>query len=160
MGEKGLERHRSSNGTVYAKKGHVRVIKNSNLSHGQGQIGHRSLAASPTKPDAKACLSPDSFVAGGLVKKGKRSNDLPALSMSPTSRIGAPGGTTSPRNLTPRSSPSLGVHYAGAKFSEPPSPDTLPKPPMRWNLTAHSPGNKDRFMEISQQLKMILKVQA
>lgn len=161
MGEKG-ERHRSSNGAILAKKGHVRVIKNSNLSHGQGQAGFRSLAASPTKTDGKGYLSPDAFVSGGLSKKGKRSNDVPALSMSPISRYGAPGGTTSPKNMTPRSSPSLGCHYAGAKFSEPPSPDTLPKPPMHWNLTAlpHSPEPKDRFLEISQQLKMILKVQA
>jgi len=155
MGEKGAERHRSSSGTVYAKKGHVRVIKNSNLGQGQGQSGCRSLASSPTK----SCSSPESFVAGGSVKKGKRSNDFSPLSMSPNSRNSAFWGSTSPKNITPRSSPSLGCHYAGAKFSEPPSPDTLPKPPMHWNPTTFSP-RKDQYLEISQQLKMLLKVQA
>ncbi|KAK3925077.1 Proline-rich nuclear receptor coactivator 2 [Frankliniella fusca] len=156
MGEKGTERHRGSNGAVYAKKGHVRVIKNSTMGQGpgQGQSGCRSLASSPTK----SCSSPESFVASGSVKKGKRSNDFSPLSMSPTSRNSAFWGGTSPKNITPRSSPSLGCHYAGAKFSEPPSPDTLPKPPTHWNMTQFSP--KDQYLEISQQLKMLLKVQA
>ncbi|KAE8751784.1 hypothetical protein FOCC_FOCC001633 [Frankliniella occidentalis] len=154
MGEKGAERHRSSNGTVYAKKGHVRVIKNSNL--GQGQAGCRSMASSPTK----SCSSPESFVASGSVKKGKRSHDFSPLSVSPTARNSAFWGSMSPKNITPRSSPSLGCNYAGAKFSEPPSPDTLPKPPTHWNMTQLSPRNKDQYLEISQQLMMLLKVQA
>ncbi|KAJ1521185.1 hypothetical protein ONE63_002875 [Megalurothrips usitatus] len=162
MVERGTDRHRSSNGGVFAKKGHVRVIKNSNMGHGQGQgpLGLRSLSSSPTKPDGKGCCSPDSFVASGSVKKGKRSHDAPVSPMSPFSRNNAPGGTTSPKDVTPRSSPSLGCHYAGAKFSEPPSPDSLPKPPMHWNPLVFCPESKDRFFEISEHLKMILKVQA
>ena len=164
MGEKGTERHRSSNGTVFVKRGHVRVIKNSNISHGQN--GHRSLAASPTKTDVKVCHSPDSLVAG--LKKGKRSQDIiipmsPSLKQSGYGGAVSPkhyGGAVSPRNSTPRSSPSLGCHYAGAKFSEPPSPDSLPKPPTHWNMTSFSKGNMDQYLEISHQLKMILKVQA
>lgn len=115
MVERGTDRHRSSNGGVFAKKGHVRVIKNSNMGHGQGQgpLGLRSLSSSPTKPDGKGCCSPDSFVASGSVKKGKRSHDAPVSPMSPFSRNNAPGGTTSPKDVTPRSSPSLGCHYAG-----------------------------------------------
>lgn len=155
MGEKGADRHRSSNGTVFAKKGHVRVIKNSNLSH--GHAGPRSLAASPTKTDVKLCHSPDSHVGG--LKKGKRSQEV-TFPMSPSPKQGAFWGAMSPRSNTPRSSPSLGCHYAGAKFSEPPSPDSLPKPPTHWNMTSFSKGNMDQYMEISHQLKMILKVQA
>lgn len=163
MGEKGTDRQRGPNGAVFTKRGHVRVIKNSNMNHGQVQGSFRSLAASPIKSDGKGSPSPDSFVSSGSAgsaKKGKRSVDLPSLSVSPTTRNGAFGGNLSPKNITPRSSPSLGCHYAGAKFSEPPSPDALPKPPMHWAPHGSPHGGRDQFFEISQQLKMMLKVQA
>lgn len=156
MGEKGSERHRGTNGAVYVKRGHVRVIKNSNLSH--GQAGLRSQATSPVKTDVKMCHSPDSLTNG--LKKGKRSHEVTALSMSPSPKHGGFGGAVSPKSGTPRSSPSLGCHYAGAKFSEPPSPDSLPKPPTHWNMSSFGMGPIDQYMEISQQLKMILKVEA
>lgn len=71
---------------------------------------------------------------------------------------------------SPRTSPTLGVFYAGAKFSEPPSPTALPKPPTHWTSCMYmasgstfpliSPQRPDKCREISHQLKMLLNVSA
>lgn len=54
--------------------------------------------------------------------------------------------------------------YAGAKFSEPPSPASLPKPPSHWtnNRLINSCQRSERRAsnDISNHLKMILNVQA
>ncbi|OAD59889.1 Proline-rich nuclear receptor coactivator 2 [Eufriesea mexicana] len=76
------------------------------------------------------------------------------------------GSSKSSRNSplrydSPRGSPTSNF-YAGAKFSEPPSPASLPKPPSHWTtrLTMSSCQQSDRICDISNHLKMILNVQA
>lgn len=70
---------------------------------------------------------------------------------------------------SPGTSPTLGVFYAGAKFSEPPSPTALPKPPTHWTSCVYmasgtfpliSPQRPEKCREISNQLKMLLNVSA
>lgn len=61
-----------------------------------------------------------------------------------------------PENFTPSRTPSPDGNYASAKFSEPPSPTLLPKPPSHWiNF-----GDFNSHNSMSSQLKEMLKVAA
>jgi len=67
--------------------------------------------------------------------------------------------------------PPLSFNYAGAKFSEPPSPKVLPKPPSHWFADDDDSSNdsiienrnplfSSKCSEMAYQLKLMLNVQA
>lgn len=65
------------------------------------------------------------------------------------------------RYESPRGSPTNSF-YAGAKFSEPPSPASLPKPPSHWTSIMSGSCRQAQWPNdpISNHLKMVLNVQA
>jgi proline-rich nuclear receptor coactivator 2 len=68
----------------------------------------------------------------------------------------------SPRPTSPPKSPSSMCAYAGAKFSDPPSPKVLPKPPIHWVSSSDNGFEMQghHFLEMTSVLKNMLKVQA
>ncbi|EGI67873.1 Proline-rich nuclear receptor coactivator 2 [Acromyrmex echinatior] len=61
---------------------------------------------------------------------------------------------------SPSSSPTNNF-YAGAKFSETPSPASVPKPPRHWtSRLMDSCGQSDSASEHTRQLRIVLNVQA
>jgi len=85
-----------------------------------------------------------------------QTNERPLLAM----RI-SPPLRTSDASLSRSPSPQ-GNAYAGPRFSDPPSPELLPKPPTHWTSFGSSvmttpSGN---CSDMSSQLKLLLKVAA
>ncbi|EZA54893.1 hypothetical protein DMN91_008961 [Ooceraea biroi] len=67
----------------------------------------------------------------------------------------------SEHHRSPSSSPTNNSFYAGAKFSETPSPASVPKPPSRWTNTTCELMSSCHQMnrEYTKQLRIVLNVQ-
>ncbi|XP_015184134.1 PREDICTED: proline-rich nuclear receptor coactivator 2 [Polistes dominula] len=102
-------------------------------------------------------------------KNGTNNNSTGRLSCSPTctGKSSRNSPSKSDSSGSQRGSPTNSF-YAGAKFSETPSPTSLPKPPDRWtigpsnNTLMSSCQESERRLqsESSNHLKMILNVKA
>lgn len=69
---------------------------------------------------------------------------------------------TSPSNsgkISPARSPVPNLAYAGARFSDPPSPKVLPKPPTHWFCAEPFKPKPNNCAEMTSVLKVMLKVQ-
>ncbi|KAI4489763.1 hypothetical protein M0804_003945 [Polistes exclamans] len=116
--------------------------------------------------------SPFHYNTGGRFGKNGTNNNNSSSSSCSTGRLSCSPICTgkSSRNSplrhdssSQRGSPTNNF-YAGAKFSEPPSPASLPKPPSHWtkNTLMTSCQESERRLQSasSNHLKMILNVQA
>lgn len=103
---------------------------------GRTQSSSRWLSSSPSSP-----CSPKSPICSSTRIYYRRGYQSPSGSVSSRSE--------SPTNCS---------FYAGAKFAEPPSPLSLPKPPMHWTGTDCAMQQLD--CPFTAHLKMVLKVQA
>lgn len=77
----------------------------------------------------------------------------------------SPSRASPPANCISPASLNNGNAYAGAKFSAPPSPTALPKPPSHWvvshlNVDETRPLVSKCCTELSDNLKILLNVQA
>lgn len=97
---------------------------------------------------------------------GKMSPGPPGIGIlgSPFSKGSASPSSTSPSS---RTSPGLlAGHFAGGKWSEPPSPASLPKPPQHWtqlifnNNCSKFANSKLQQTDIASQSKVLLNVRA
>ncbi|XP_066581552.1 proline-rich nuclear receptor coactivator 2 [Prorops nasuta] len=85
------------------------------------------------------------------------------LSLTPPCSKNARNSPFKYENISPRGSPTNSF-YAGAKFSEPPSPASLPKPPSHWTMmrmmnSCQRSADQGNHI-LSHHLKLIMNAQA
>ncbi|XP_011312079.1 proline-rich nuclear receptor coactivator 2 [Fopius arisanus] len=69
-------------------------------------------------------------------------------------------GNSPMRHESPRHGSPTNTYFAGAKWSEPPSPASLPKPPSHWTTRLMTSCQAEACHNISNHLKIILNTQA
>lgn len=127
---------------------HFQTIAPINVKHRKHEVNNVASQENSTKSSNVAIPRLSPIVA----RQGSPNYSMPRLSPS--------------KEGSPRTSPSLGGFYAGAKFSEPPSPAALPKPPMHWTsakgifMATGCSFPSERADMITGHLKMLLNVSA
>jgi len=125
-----------------------------------GSPSVRSSSRTPPASDQRPkplCLSRSKHASGSASPKkitAARTHSSPMAS--------TPRGAGSPQGCYPhQGSPQQGSSFAASKCFEPPTPSTLPKPPVTW-CAPSTPPSFPQFDsdELSNHLKLLLKVQA
>lgn len=119
----------------------------------------------PSASRGMRCYSPNKNVSPTAPLKNSRTSPLQVLpNGSSGSRVASPSKGSN--NMSPVPSDTedkLAFVYAGAKFSDPPSPKVLPKPPMHWVISGRassvSMSGARTCSEMTNVLKVMLKVQ-
>lgn len=134
-------------------------------------VGRNSLT--PMKKQHRKYVAAQESSAYGRVPHGGAHVPETLQQMGPNPQIGyrfkgkpkSPSRASPPAKCLSPASLNNGSAYAGAKFSAPPSPTALPKPPSHWvlshlNLDETKPLVSKCCTELSDNLKILLNVQA
>ncbi|XP_036438267.1 proline-rich nuclear receptor coactivator 1 [Colossoma macropomum] len=148
-----VERGNQSNGqSIHSPSKHEQSTSNLNARSQKNRLNNTTGSITLAKKcESSNQQSPPLFLIASR-REGKR-----PLSSVEASR----NANVYPAQPSPEESLKDGEKtYAGAKFSEPPSPSVLPKPPSHWvgeNGPKHSDSSRE---QMSVHLKTLLKVQA
>lgn len=136
---------------TYPQISNASKMKKSSEYHAKQRRFARGGRFSPNRGKEKGVPSPVSAI----------NDPMPRLSPSNSAKVQKEHGRYDVKNVsqrTPSPDGQLNGVYAGAKFSDPPSPTVLPKPPSHWMMRCsfEEPQNN---ADMSSQLKIMLKVQ-
>ena len=127
------------------------------MNNNFNRSGNRSAGSSPTNQQLYSPV-PMADRSNSAIQNGK-----PEWTKSRSCTPPSNGQFHGEGRASPSRSPVTNLAYAGAKFSDPPSPKVLPKPPTHWFAEAEHPAitspRLNSCAEMTSVLKGMLKVQ-